>query len=951
MSKSITNQRLVYKIHSSRLRYNKWDMKLSFEEATKNEEIVSLGDSIALRMIRKITKNKVTDEEIHKLKKEIKEYKKQKKSFSEKLNDLNNKILEENYLLIVFDNDEDWNYCTNKNNEIKFNNKIFVRLVGTNGGIKNNTVVFINKEIHKEMDKRLNNGRKKSAKYVPAKFEAYKALAFSCSTEVTQPNKNGVLVVEDGHVNFIEKVLQLKGKKVEPKEYENKDGEKFKRKVKSNEFDLVEVDDYLVERDFTDGCGIILPSLSKQWAIDLGEYHKDENGNKVENYIPSGFNIRNAWTKGMVFTFPFDEYAEEIGETEVEDIWGKKHKVKNIQLVITNNMLKLNKEAYNSIDDYLRNCEKNGFKYCVTKMLPKELEETRNMNYQFLQSYEFSEEDLIKLLKPTIDDIYGVLGENDDTDYGKMLLFLKGNKIRKNDFINEEQYFLKALMINKEMINDPFVKQKVLKLIKKKIKDSKKGVIKVRGNYGIISGDLYGLCQHIFKREITGALKKNEFYNKTWLSKGVNKIVGYRSPMTIHNNIRILNLVENKITKKYFRYMKVVTVFNAWDTTCDALNGADFDGDAIISTDNEILLKNTKILPTVMCEQNSCKKQRITEQSLLKANKNGFGNEVGAITNRCTAMFDVLAKFEKDSKEYNEMLYRITCMQGYQQEIIDSCKGIVPKRVPKQWYNYKSLKEKENDTKEEKELKKYNRNLVANKKPYFFIYNYKYLKNEYDNYVKNSNNNCLIKFGKTIEELNTNGCEFENEKEFLNIYKALSPVSNNNSIVNRISHILEDKFDSLKIKIGNSNFDKSILLTNKKPKKEKRETIKEELINLYKNYNKEIQSIIKSNNNKVDTSVDDNNNSRKLYMNEIKKKAYDICDNDKEILCNILVNELYDNNNSKQFIWDICGDYIIEKLLKDNDNKINIPVKDKNGNINWNNINYSIKEIDLKEEN
>ena len=45
--------------------------------------------------------------------------------------------------------------------------------------------------------------------------------------------------------------------------------------------------------------------------------------------------------------------------------------------------------------------------------------------------------------------------------------------------------------------------------------------------------------------------------------------------MTIHNNIRILNLFENEITKKYFRYMKVVTVFNAFDTTCDALNGAD----------------------------------------------------------------------------------------------------------------------------------------------------------------------------------------------------------------------------------------------------------------------------------------------------------------------------------------------------------------------------------------
>ena len=58
-------------------------------------------------------------------------------------------------------------------------------------------------------------------------------------------------------------------------------------------------------------------------------------------------------------------------------------------------------------------------------------------------------------------------------------------------------------------------------------------------------------------------------------------------------------------------------------------------------------------------------------------------------------MFDVLAKFEKDSPQYEEMIYRITCMQGYQQEIIDSCKGIIPKRVPKEWYSYKAVKNKD----------------------------------------------------------------------------------------------------------------------------------------------------------------------------------------------------------------------------------------------------------------
>lgn len=577
MSKSITNQRLVYKIHSSRLKYNNWNLELSFDEAVRNEEIVSLGDSIALRMIRKIQDDIITEQDINKLKDDIKKKKKNKEDFTEDKDKLNNKILEENILLIVFDNDEDWKYATSKNENdiIQFNNKEFIRLVGTNGGIKNNTVVFANKEMHSDLSKRLNNGRKKSEKYVPAKFEAYKALAFSCSTPVTQPKLNEVLVVEDGHTSFIESVLRLKSKKPIEQKYTDKDGNEQTRLMKSNEFDLVPDEEYQVEKDFTDGCGIILPRLAEQWTIDMGEYHLDEKEEKVANYISSGFNIRNAWTKGMVFTFPFDEFAEEIGETEVKDIWGEKHKVKDIKLIVTTNMLKLHK-AYKSINDYMSKCKSNGFEYCVAKILPNELEETRNMNYQFLQSYDLLDEEIEELINPTVNDICGALGENNqEYDYGKMLLFLKGNKINEKDFINEEQKYIKALMINKEMMNDPFIKQKIHKMIKKRIEDSKKGVIKIKGNYGIISGDLYGLCQWIFKKEVTGALQKNEFYNQTWLSKKVDKIVAYRAPMTIHNNIRILNLIDNKITKKYFRYMKVVTVFNAWDTTCDALNGAD----------------------------------------------------------------------------------------------------------------------------------------------------------------------------------------------------------------------------------------------------------------------------------------------------------------------------------------------------------------------------------------
>ena len=61
---------------------------------------------------------------------------------------------------------------------------------------------------------------------------------------------------------------------------------------------------------------------------------------------------------------------------------------------------------------------------------------------------------------------------------------------------------------------------------------------------------------------------------------------------------------------------------------------------------------------------------------LKKSNKDGFGNDVGTITNRVTAMFDVLASFKQGSSEYNELMDRIICGQAYQQESIDKIKGI-----------------------------------------------------------------------------------------------------------------------------------------------------------------------------------------------------------------------------------------------------------------------------------
>ena len=62
---------------------------------------------------------------------------------------------------------------------------------------------------------------------------------------------------------------------------------------------------------------------------------------------------------------------------------------------------------------------------------------------------------------------------------------------------------------------------------------------------------------------------------------------------------------------------------------------------------------------------------------------------------------------------------------------------------------------------------------------------------------------------------------------------------------------------------------------------------------------------------------------------------------DYELITNCLVNMLYNKPISKQFAWEICKEYMLNKLLNDNGNKINVPVKSENG-VEWQGNHYTL---------
>ena len=84
-------------------------------------------------------------------------------------------------------------------------------------------------------------------------------------------------------------------------------------------------------------------------------------------------------------------------------------------------------------------------------------------------------------------------------------------------------------------------------------------------------------------------------------------------------------------------------------------------------TDNPVILERAKRMPTLFCAQKTAAKSVITEELLIKANIDSFGNDVGKVTNWVTSMYDVQAQFEPGSPEYDALEYRIMCGQQFQQ--------------------------------------------------------------------------------------------------------------------------------------------------------------------------------------------------------------------------------------------------------------------------------------------
>lgn len=870
--------------------------------------MISLSDSQILRFIDTLNGIKDSDAIAKGIKSEIKMLRKQPNSLQnrrkikklyEKLDEIQYKP---DYMCLVIDREKDyWRACKG----FKINGIRYVRLLGTNGGVKNSTIVFVSERLAPELRRRIDNGRDKSKELVPAKLEAYQALVCSGSSPVSMPK--GIAIVSDCITRFKSDVVNIN---------DEQDGEPVMNFMRDVDIELNE----------SDGYGIMLPSLAKKWSEDLGL-----------DYIVSGVNTRFSWEKGMVFTFDFLDFADNVAGTRViKDAWGNEIDLTDVELILTTSMVKL-WDSYESSEHYLRCCMENEYTFGVTKTCPKNLERERNLNYQFIQSYELDDEQVESLIQPTIREIHDILG----LDWRKTVLFLKGAGLNEDNVDLVDSDFAKAIMVDRRMLNDPFIRKKVFSLIKKRIIDAKIGVIKVHGNYSIISGDPYSLCQSMFGMEVTGLLNGGEIYNKYWLDSGAEKVVCFRAPMTCHNNIRLMRVAGADEMRHWYQYMTTCTILNSWDTATHALNGADKDGDLVLLTDNETLLRNTKELPAIMCVQRRARKCIASEEDMIQSNIDSFGDDIGKTTNRITSMFDVIAQFPKDSEEYKVLDYRIKCGQLFQQNAIDKAKGIIAKPMPKEWYDRNA--NRSCDIKYE-EKRQFNLRIIADKKPYFMRYIYPTMMKQYNTYIANTNKKAIREFRITMEELlaKNDADMTDAEREFVRYYHAKMPVGLHSCVMNRICQRFEAEFDGYISRHGtDGDFDYQIMRSGQDYSSAQYNSI----LKIYESYNRRVQDYMQYV-RKERIDEDEHMNHRAVMIQEFKSECQTICSN-KQQLCDILLDICYQKEGSKQFVWDIASEEIIENLLANNDYYISFPVIDEDGDIIFGGerFTFSIKQI------
>ena len=441
----------------------------------------------------------------------------------------------------------------------------------------------------------------------------------------------------------------------------------------------------------TDGCGMVLPSLSAK-----------------------NFMFRSPWIKGLLATFDFVKFIKKHNcNSKVKDIYGKEYDIleDNIQIIFTKSQFKTWK-YYSNWDDYKNKFKKYG---CQAGICNVEEDNIPNatLNYQIIQTlYDMTDEEVQKLSQKSSQKIINLATS--------VKTMKEAFGIRKNKNLRP---FQQALDIYPELFSDFYTKESLNKIKLSLVKDYRSGKLEVNGKYTFLIPDLYAFCEYLFKgdKNPKGLLSDGQvscnFYRRS------EELDCLRSPH-LYNEHAIRENIVNEETEEWFTTKGIYT--SCHDLISKILQ-FDNDGDkSLVVADKHIIniaketVKKYDIVP-LYYNMKKARDEMINSNTLynglIKAYVSGnigiYSNDISKICNM--------------GKMDSEKLLAIKILTAENNFVIDCAKTLYKPERPS---HIKAL------------IKKY----TKAKLPHFFIYAKKKTKNQ----VEKNNNSPVNKLEKYI---------------------------------------------------------------------------------------------------------------------------------------------------------------------------------------------------------
>ena len=440
-----------------------------------------------------------------------------------------------------------------------------------------------------------------------------------------------------------------------------------------------------------DGEGLVSKELAKSLGSTWGHH---------------SFQIRMPYVKGVVHEVDYKKLFEELGVTEITDIWGGKHRVSDVDLILTKSMFKgFGWMTENGLTwaEYLERYRKYDHALYVSGRDTLQLQNTTTLNYQFLSTLammdeEFRPKDLsLGWEHSPAEDARDWLTKTTEIAYYD---FAANRQARLNYFLQElafpveqpdrRRQRIELLQQNPGFLDEPFFVKEAEERAKQIAAQYAKGELLTTGDTRYLSDDLMRLLAYISGSDALEAefLSGNTIYAPKAAYPEQESYTLLRSPHIARNEEALVKPLKTvgTIREKYLSHLHYVLMVDSRSLIPDRLGGADYDGDTVKTIADPLL--NACVMrgytdgtPPVL--KIPAAKPRLSDandwEARFETAKSTFSSRIGQISN--AALRRSLVAYDENSddemrKQFREETEVLAILTGLE---IDSAKsGVKP---------------------------------------------------------------------------------------------------------------------------------------------------------------------------------------------------------------------------------------------------------------------------------